>query len=444
VTNRGIGWLLFALLVVIYNSNGREIQSYDTQPTKYAARELALHGTLTLDYVIATMPPLAERMAFQRDRWGHWRSAYSVVPSIEAAIVGSLLHVTRIINLRAPLAPAFVAALTASLLTAGAVALVFVSLARVTSVRTALLVAIGLGLGTNLWPLASRTLWQFETMSAGSALAMYAWLRRDTSIGARHVVLGASGLALAGAARLEIAPAAAILVVGLVLRIGLRRAWPAIAILASVATAMMTMQWIWFGHVLGAKVLLQQEGFAAHGVTSTFNREPWIAAYGLLASPSRGLFVFSPVAVVAIAGMRRLRQQPYGSGELFWAAAAIVQFVCYCFYSMWWGGHTYGPRYLMDALIPLSPAAALGVDSLRHRSVQIAAGAALVWSIVIAGTGAFVYANDQWNTDPDDVDTHVARVWDWRDAQFVRSWNRGPSPQNFSFTEPGALRLAEH
>ena len=37
---------LFITLLLVYNSNGREIGSYDTQPTKFAARELLLRGTL--------------------------------------------------------------------------------------------------------------------------------------------------------------------------------------------------------------------------------------------------------------------------------------------------------------------------------------------------------------------------------------------------------------
>ncbi len=441
---RTASWTLFGLLLVIYNSNGREIQSYDTQPTKYAARELALRGTLTLDYVIGTTPALAERMAFQRDRSGHWRSAYSVVPSIEAAAVASLLHVTRAINLRAPLAPGFVAALTASLLTAGAVTLVFVSIARVTTFRTAVLVAIGLGLGTNLWPLASRTLWQFETVSFGCALAMYAWLRRSSDLGTAQVCLGAAGLALAGAARLETAPTIAILVVGLIARVGLKRAAPALGIVASVAVVMMSAHWVWFGHLLGAKALLQEQGLAAHAVTTTFNREPWTAAYGLLASPSRGLLVFSPVVLVAILGVPRVWRQPFAAGEAWWTIAGAAQFGGYCFYSMWWGGHTYGPRYVMDTLVPMAPAAALGVDMLfRRRLLRLAGGLALAWSITVAATGAFCYPNDQWNSDPDDVDKNVARVWDWHDPQFVRCWRRGPSPQNFSFAEPGSLRRPE-
>jgi len=128
----------------------------DVSARKYAARELALHGTLTLDPVVAEFPQLAERHSFQRDRAGHFRSAYSVVPSLEGAVVALLLRVTGL-DLRAPLAPSLIAALTASLLTAAAVALVYSAVARSRCRGTAALVAVGLGFGTNLWPMAARS-----------------------------------------------------------------------------------------------------------------------------------------------------------------------------------------------------------------------------------------------------------------------------------------------
>jgi len=95
----------------------------------------------------------------------------------------------------------------------------------------------------------------------------------------------------------------------------------------------------------------------------------------------------------------------------------------------------------MDILIPLTPAAAIGVEWLRARPWrQAVAAAALAWSILIAGTGAFAYPNDQWNTDPVDVDTNHDRLWEWRDSQIPRCWQRGLSPQNFALFDRAAVR----
>jgi len=434
-------WLIFAATLLVYNSNGREIQSYDSQPTKFAARELALHGRLTLDAVVAAAPPLADRAAFQKDRAGHFRSAYSIVPSVEAAVIAWPLHAAGLVDLTAPLAPSLIAALTASLMTAAAVALVFVAVARRAGIGSAALVALGLGLGTNIWPLASRSLWQLETVVFGFALALFAWWRRPGATLPRHVLLGAAGLALAGGARMETTPAIGVLLIGLVMRLGTRRAAPAFLIVGTTAAALMAAQWQWFGSVLGAKMILQTTGFEAHGVASTISSQPWWGALGLLVSPSRGLLIFSPIALIPAVGLPLVWRHRTEEGDRWWTAAAMAQFVCYACYSMWWGGHTYGPRYLVDALVPLTPAATAGMSWVAARRWrQVAASAAFGWSVVVAATGAFCYPHDRWNTDPLDVDRHHERLWDWSDPQILRCWWRGPSPQNFDLFDPAAVR----
>jgi hypothetical protein len=437
---RTVAWCLFAGLLLAYNSNGRETSTYDSQPTKFAARELALHGRLTLDTVVANAPDYQTRPAFQRDRHGHYRSAYSVVPSIEAAIPAAILHVTRLVDLRAPLAPSLIAKLTASVLTAGSVVLVFLALAAGYGNRTALLVALGLGLGTNLWPLAGGTLWTLETVSFGMAIALYAWLRPDDGLTTRWVVIGAMGVSLAASARVQTMPMIAVLLISLIARVGFRRSTAGLAVVAGAAAVLMAFQWWWFGDVLGALPMLQAQNLAAHGVTGTLNPHPLDGAAGLLVSPNRGLIVFSPVVLVAFAGMWLARRGPMALGTGWWSIAAIVQFIAYACYSMWWGGHTYGPRYLVDILIPLAPAAAIGVGwvaAVRWR--RMAALLAVAWSMLVAATGAFCFPHDRWNSEPD-VDRHHERIWDWSDLQIVRCWRKGPSPQNFNLFVREAVR----
>ena len=172
-------WLLFGALLVIYNSNGREIGAVDSQPTKFTARELAVRGTFRLDRVVDAQPGFARRPAFVRT-YGHYLSAYPLLPAMLAAVPAALLHWTHVVDMDAPLAPNLIAVITASLLTAGAVALVYLALTRLVTPRLALAVAIALGIGTNYWPVVSRTLWQHETVAFGLALAVLCWLRPST------------------------------------------------------------------------------------------------------------------------------------------------------------------------------------------------------------------------------------------------------------------------
>src|SRR5258708_25053534 len=202
---------LFVGLFAIYNANGRELQPVDSQPTRLAARALARDGVLTLDRDIAEKPGLAQRLAFQKDLRGHTRSAYSVVPSIIAAVPAWILSRMGVVDLDAPLAPNLIAVLAASLLTAAAGGLVFLTLIPPVPLRAALYTPIGLGLGTNYWPMLSRTLWQHETVAFGVALALWAWLRPTRSLTAAHFVIAGAGLALALTCRLQGAPLAALL-----------------------------------------------------------------------------------------------------------------------------------------------------------------------------------------------------------------------------------------
>lgn len=166
--------LLGAFLFLVYNANGREIGAADTQPATFVAREIALRGTVRLDRVVERYRLFARRPSFSRDGRGHWRSSYPILPALFGGVVAATLHQSGLVDLEAPLAPNLVATLTASALTAAAVSLVFLSLMRLTSPRLALVVAVGLGLGTNYWTLASRTIWQHETVAFGLALALWA------------------------------------------------------------------------------------------------------------------------------------------------------------------------------------------------------------------------------------------------------------------------------
>jgi hypothetical protein len=64
----------------------------------------------------------------------------------------------------------------------------------------------------------------------------------------------------------------------------------------------------------------------------------------------------------------------------------------------------------------------------------------LFWSVLLAGTGAFVFPNERWNSSPVDVDRHHERLWDWRDLQFQRCWTAGPDPRNFSIFSREAFK----
>jgi len=432
-----IGIALFA----IYNLNGREIGGIDSQPAKFTAREVAVRHTLVLDRVVAEHPQLADRAPFARDRQGHFRNAYPMLPALIASVPATVGHALGLIDMDAPLAPNLIAVLTASALTAAGVALVFLAVGRIAPTSAAWLTALALGLGTNLWPLASRTLWQHETVTFGLALTLFAWLAPDDDLRRRDLWIGGIGLALAGAARPQVAPIILVMLTWIVIRLGLRRALIPIVIVAIAGTVAIAANFFWFGHLLGGTALIESVHPQTHGVSGVLSPQPLTGLAGLLVSPSRGLFVFSPVLILALAGIGPSRHYDSRVRLLWLTGAAGLQLALYSCYSVWWGGHTYGPRYALDLLVPLAPALALGFARLRASRVAIAlAGAALVWSIGVAALGAFVYPNEAWNTNPDEIDQHHERLWDVGDSQIHRAWKSAASPQNFDLFDRAALR----
>jgi MFS family permease len=428
--SRRIAAALFVGLAVVYNANGREIGTVDSQPAKFTARELAMAGTLTLDRVVAERPGLGERPAFARDRLGHFRSAYPLPSALVATIPAAILHYSGLVDLRAPLAPNLVAALTASLLTAGAVTLLFLAVGRLVPDRVAVITAMAIGLGTNYWAVVSQTLWQHESVAFGLALVVWAWLRPVPEIRTRELILGGLGLALAGAARPQVSPLVAILLVWLATRAGWRRTLVPGVIVGIAAGVTIATNYAWFGHVLGAAPRLESIHPETHGVPGTISRTPWVGALGLLISPSRGLLVFSPFVLVALAA----RRAPAELGLRWLTAGVAVQFAVYASYTVWWGGHTYGPRYTMDLIAPMAPMIALGfVRALTLVWTRIGVVILVLWSMLVAGAGAFIYPNDAWNTSPAEVDRFHHRLWEVRDSQIPRVFRSGWSPQNFGY-----------
>ncbi|MEO5897774.1 MAG: hypothetical protein ABIS06_18965 [Vicinamibacterales bacterium] len=432
-TALAIGLAMF----VLYSANGREIGSYDSQPTKYAARELLLRQTLSLNHVVGKAPQLTERSGFVLARDGRYRSAYSPVPAILAAAIVWPLWKAHLFELDAPLAAAFIASTASSLLVAAAVAMAFLAARRITSRRRAAFVAIAAGAGTGLWSTASQTLWQHETAIVGLMLAVFALTAPDLRL--RHALIIGLGLGLAAGSRMQLGAAVVVLCAATFCLAGWRHGIVATAVTAAIVIPVAVANLRWFGSVLGAAPMLESLHATVHGTTQSFGFQSDGFA-GLLVSPSRGLLIFSPIVAFVAAGVRIPGRDSLRSPLTWCLAAATVQFVVYASYTVWWGGHTFGPRYMLDLLPLLLPAAAVAADTVRRPAFVALAGLALAWSIGVAALGAFSYPNDGWNSSPLDVDRNHARLWEWSDNQIARAWHAGMSPQNFSLFTRDAIR----
>lgn len=150
----------------------------------------------------------------------------------------------------------------------------------------------------------------------------------------------------------------------------------------------------------------------------------------MLLSPSRGLFVFSPFLVLVTAGalwkLPRLRRN-----RMFWLSVTwIVLHVVFSAVKKgrWWGGHSFGPRVLVDivpAFVILSclvwrDLAAAGHPRLRRLGLTGYLVLAAVGVAIHSGQGLFNPSTHLWNAAPD-VDRFPEYALDWRYPQFMAS-----------------------
>jgi hypothetical protein len=159
---------------------------------------------------------------------------------------------------------------------------------------------------------------------------------------------------------------------------------------------------------------------------------------GVLVSPSRGLFIYTPVLVFPVVGLVMWLVRRRGGVLACAALAAAVGVGTIAQFSVWWGGHSFGPRLLVDVL----PALALGLvpvwPVIRRRPFARGLFAlTLAVSVLVEVVGAFHFPSPRavdWDTSPQDVDFAHERLWDWRDPQLVRLLRNGPVWPGFRTT----------
>ena len=144
---------------------------------------------------------------------------------------------------------------------------------------------------------------------------------------------------------------------------------------------------------------------------------PLVGLYGLLLSPSRGLFVYEPymlfaiVAAVVLRPKRDPTEQRLLSLAYAWAATAIL----YATYAEWWGGRVFGPRFLDDLAPVLFVLLAWGIGHglLARLPVRILFWISAAWSLVIFQAAAFVYDQNTWDLNPTNINVDPSRLLDW-------------------------------
>ncbi len=429
------GWVPFvaisAFCFVVFNANFRELGLADTIPATLLPASLLRHGDFELDDFDSLLDErsvdgtstLRRQIAWTtaiRRIHGKLRSSYPVgaallaVPVYAVPVAFGWLHTFRDYRIAGKVA--------ASLLVALSAGFVFLVLTRFTGRAPALFLTATYAFGTTAWTVASQALWQHGPALFCLSLALWSALRLDEHEKTLDACLVSAASAMTIVCRPQDAIAA--VAVGSYALVRHRRSWlpllgPGLALLSWQLAYNVHV----FGDLAGGYPALYRS--PAHGWrhldASTVLTLPLSKGLpDILVSPSRGLFVYSPVLVVALVALVLAAAKgrfPLAWYLLFWVVGSLLLFGKN---RLWWGGTSFGPRYLTELSIPLVVGLGMLWSSVAARpwlrNVVIAAASA---GILIEAIGAFTWECG-WSTSPVWLDMKPERAWDFRDPEILR------------------------
>ncbi len=177
-----------------------------------------------------------------------------------------------------------------------------------------------------------------------------------------------------------------------------------------------------------ALFLLSQRGLPVSGLVSNlvanpFTRESLTPWYGLLASPGKSIFIYSPVVLLGLIGWPAFyrRHSILAVALLLLCLAVLASLRA----SEWWGGLTWGPRFLVP-LLPLVLLPALELFPQRRWTWSLAGLSAIYQTLVSSAAWPVAYQSLLAETlTPDKT---IGLDWmRWAESpavQIVRRWGR--------------------
>lgn len=402
--------LLFFAAVLVYSANGRAIGSGDTLPARYLPFSLLRERDFDLDEFpflygeeIRRTSPLVDGIPyFLRYRDGHYFSAYP--PG--AALLALPVYLLPVLAGLPPLSPwvPFLEKLAATVITALSGVFLFWTLRELVAERWALRIAIIYAFGTSSLSVSSQALWQHGPSQFFLALLLYLLVKGMKE----ERYLPYAGFALASSIVMRPTNALIALPLGAFVLSRYRH-----LLCRFVLFALPPLLFLFSYHLLHFGSAWAGSDHATVPPPAFFAQIPLLEGLsGLLLSPSRGLFVYSPVLLFSLVGIGRA----WGKGPSVLKPLSLGPLLVLLVYSkwfMWWGGHSYGPRMLAD-ITPLLCFFLYPVcEELERRRLLKGTFLLLAGLSIGAHTlGAFFY-DGRWDQRAE-IDRNYPRLWSWK------------------------------
>ncbi len=270
---------------------------------------------------------------------------------------------------------------------------------------------------TSSWSISSRALWQHGPSMLMLSFALYLLLKENKEGSALHYI--AIPLALAFIVRPT--NAIPILFISLYILINYRHAFlKYLLVAAPFAIVYFTYNISIYGDMFPSYTQLNRVFYATNLME---------ALVGNLISPSRGVFVYSPVLILSIYGF--IQFFPC-KNDMFNSLVFLVLVIIFCHwllissFPIWWAGHSYGPRFFADMMplfmypIVLVFEKIISLQTTKKLVILVAIAPLIMFSFYVHYKGAYIHAVYEWNVTPTNIDSDSDRLWDWNDSQIFR------------------------
>jgi hypothetical protein len=441
---------LCALLIAagvfgVYNANFRAISAADTFAARYLPFSILTNHTVVLDPVIDTvaqgrMPPrvhgqIGTAFWIMRGLHGHTVSNYPIV--VPLLVAPLYLPAISYLNThgwdphRVDQVARLMEKLAASLIATTSVVLIFLLLRRRCTTRTAASLSLVYALGTTTWTISSQALWMHGLAQCLIVATLLLLTGPRTLV---RVALVGLFCAVIPAIRQPDAILAAPMGLYGLWWAG-RSRWLLIAAGLPPVLLLLAYNLVYVGPLSG--------GYALSVRPENYNDDVAEGVAGLLFSPVRGLFVFSPFLLFVPALFHwALRDRKMRVLTLTLAASVVIQVGLYALVD-WRQGVCWGPRWLTEItplLIWMLPPIVAGLS----RSGRLLFGTACCAGIAIQAIGAFWYTgvNDallMGGSGPE----RTRPMWEWRNAPFIAELAHPPAPADLLRRVRGNIDLIE-
>ena len=434
------------LAFIVYNANLRVIFSGDCFPARFLPFAILKAGSLTLDPVLE-----AVKQGYPDPYWvrtsitGTHVSLFPiVVPVLVTPLCVPAAVVLRSLEWREPylsMVAEVMEKVSSSVIASISVAFVFLLVRRRLDAGRATLLTAAYAFGTNTWVTGSQALWQHGT---GELLIVSALLCATGELTRGKAFLVGIVCALGVMNRPPDLLLFAPVLLEILLRARARRSLPRVSVAVALGLVVASAPFLAYNLATygmpggGYQFMFHHDELGTH---PAFRRAPVLLALaGLLLSPGKGLFFYSPF-LLFLAGRRKSDREGTGDRRLslLLGVGVVAQILLYS-RTDWRGGYSYGLRYLVD-LLPVLVFLLVPVVRALGRKGLVAFAVCASLGAGIQAVGAFCYPQGMSDLYVfcGGAESDKMEVWSLRLSPVVVEARAGMAPMKFAGYARGAL-----